>query len=189
MKKNCHESLASASVEEGGGDRGDGEGRRGRRREKRKEGGREERRERTETHLQKRKTNDKPHRTQTLKLPRKYREKEGRHQKPLRLYPLPTQPLDRQHRRIIPGYEPKSSDDKVPDGYLEEPGPGRAGVAVEAYLLEDDVLVEVYAVEGDVEEEPGEGGAEEDAQVAPFGEVVEELCEICVMSVRTQARG
>lgn len=48
-------------------------------------------------------------------------------------------------------------------------------MAVEAYLLEDDVLVEVYAVEGDVEEEPGEGGAEEDAQVAPFGEVVEEF--------------
>ena len=52
-------------------------------------------------------------------------------------------------------YESERGDDDVADRDLEEARPGRAGGAVEPDLLEDDVLVEVDAVEAARRNEKG----------------------------------
>ena len=104
-------------------------------------------------------------------------------QKSLNLYPLPPQLLNRQDRHIIPGHEPERRDDQVPDADLEQAVPRAALGAVEPDLLQDDVLVQVDAVEGDVEQEPARARPHEHAQVPPLGEVREEVPEVARLGV------
>ena len=115
-----------------------------------RKGSRERKKEDVITHLQKSKTNHKTNRPQPLKHPRKHPKEQRRHQKALRLNPLPTQLLHCEDCSVVSWYESEDGDDDVPDGDFEEAVPGCAGGPVEADLLEDDVLVEVDAVEAEV---------------------------------------
>lgn len=54
--------------------------------------------------------------------------------------------------------------------------PYSARAASESNLLQNDRLIEIDAVESDIEEEPAETGAYEDAGMAPFRVVLEEFC-------------
>ena len=63
------------------------------------------------------------------------------------LDPFPTELLDGEDRDVVAGNKAKRSDDEVADADAEEPVPRRAIAAVEANLLEDDVLVQVDAIE------------------------------------------
>ena len=55
--------------------------------------------------------------------------------------------LDGEHGHVVAGDEAERGDDEVAGRDLEEARPGVAALAVEADLLEDDVLVQVDTVE------------------------------------------
>ena len=69
------------------------------------------------------------------------------HEEALDLDPLAAEVLDAEDRDVVPGDEAERGDDEVADADLEEALPGGAAAPVEADLLQDDVLVEVDAVE------------------------------------------
>lgn len=104
-----------------------------------------------EEELEEGEADDEARGAEAAELAREDREEERGHEEPLRLDPLAPQLLDRQHRRVVPWHEPQRGDDQVPDGDFEEPVPGGPVGAVEPDLLEDDVLVEVDAVEPGVD--------------------------------------
>ena len=104
-------------------------------------------------------------------------------QEALNLDPFTAELLDGEDGRVVPRDEAKCGDDDVASADLDEALVGRAVLAIEADLLQDNVLVEVDTVEGDVEQEPARTGADEQLGVLPLGEVVDELCDavsICV---------
>ena len=104
-------------------------------------------------------------------------------QEALDLDPFTAELLDGENSGVVPRDEAERGDDDVAGADLDEALVGRAVLAIEADLLQDDVLVEVDTVEGDVEQEPARTGADEQLGVLPLGEVVDELCDavrICV---------
>ena len=70
---------------------------------------------------------------------------------------LASESLDGEHSNVVAGDETQGGNDNVADGDLPEALPGCASLAIEADLLEYDVLVQVDAVESNVKEELQEG--------------------------------
>jgi len=88
-------------------------------------------------------------------------EHEGGDQEPLDLDPFPAQDLDEGDCEEIAGHVAGSGDDEIAVGVLEQ-GVVLVFALGEADGGEQDGLVEIGAVEGDVDEEPSERGPEED---------------------------
>lgn len=82
--------------------------------------------------------------------------------------------------------ETGDGDDQVTGGCLHQLGPGVTGSEVDGG--QDGGLVEVDAIEGNVDEEPAEGAAEEDLEVAPLAEVGDELV-VRLLSDGTETNG
>ena len=75
------------------------------------------------------------------------RTEESSEQEALNLDPLAAELLNCEDGDVVSGHETESSDDDVADTDLEELVPGSTSLAVEANLLEYDVLVQVDTVE------------------------------------------
>ena len=118
----------------------------------------------------------------------KIRTEQSGEKEALNLDPLAAQLLDGEYGDVVPGDEAQGGDDEVADRDLEEALPGLAALAVEADLLQHDVLVQVDAVEGDVEQEPARTGADEQLGVLPLGEVVDELCDSVSACIRWEGK-
>lgn len=113
---------------------------------------------------------------------------ERREEEALDLDPLAAELLDREDGHIVPGDEPERRDDQVPHPDLEQLVPRGPGLAVEPDLLQHDVLVEVHAVERDVEQEPAHARPDEHLQVPPLREVLQELAEVPALRRRVVRR-
>ena len=111
-------------------------------------------------------------------------EHQGRDEEALDLNPLAAEQLDEGDGDEVARDVAGNGDDEVALCVLEEVLIGRFAGRV-AYVGENDGLVEIDSVEGDVDEEPGEGASEEGQGVARLAEVLDEdghLRSLCCLS-------
>ena len=104
---------------------------------------------------------------------------EGADEEALDLDPATTKYLNEENRQEVPGYVARRSDDEIPIGVLEQ----RIvfGFAFgEANRSEKDGLIEVEAVESDVDQEPAGCGTNQLLQMSPFAKVVDECLQLHV---------
>lgn len=108
-------------------------------------------------------------------------EEERSHDESTELEPLATDDIDSEESKVVAWEETEGSDDDVAGSELEELAPSVLTNTTVSDLSEHDRLVQVDAVERNIDKEPTEHGTEEDAEVVPFLEVDEELVQGLVL--------
>lgn len=94
-------------------------------------------------------------------------------QEALNLNPFPSQLLDEGHGDEVSRNVPGDGDDQVSNCVLHQ-GVVFIAPMAETDLGQDDGLIQVGAVKGDIQEEPGQCRSQQNFEVAPLAEVHEE---------------
>ena len=109
---------------------------------------------------------------------------DGKHEradeKALDLDPATTEYLNEEYRQEVPGDVARRSDDEIPISVLEERIVFRLAFG-ETNRGKKDRLIEVEAVEGDVDQEPAGCGSDELLQMSPLAEVDHECLQLHVL--------
>ena len=112
---------------------------------------------------------------------------DGKHERAdeeaLNLDPATTEYLDEENREEVPGDVAGRSDDEIPIGVLEK-GVVFGFAFGETNRGEKDRLIEIEAVEGDVDQEPAGCGPNELLQMSPFAKVDHERLQLHVFGWR-----
>ena len=117
---------------------------------------------------------------------RNHGEHERSHQEALNLDPFAAEDLDGRNGDEVSRDVSSSGDDKVAIGALQQCVV--LGLALgESYIGQQHGLIEVGAVERNVNEEPSRGSANEVLQMTPFGEVNAECAKLLTRSRLAQA--
>lgn len=102
-------------------------------------------------------------------------EEERSHKEATKLEPLATDDIDSEESKVVAWEETEGSDDDVTGGELEELAPSVLADTTITDLSEHDGLIQIDTVERNIDKEPAKHGTEENTEVVPFLEVVEEL--------------